>query len=386
MKIVIAPDSFKGSLTAIEVSNALEKGVKKAYPEALVEKIPMADGGEGTVQCLINATQGKIYDKEVTGPLGDPVIASFGVLGDQDAAAIEMASASGLPLVPPEKKNPLITTTFGTGQLIKAALDHGCSTMIIGIGGSATNDGGAGMVQALGVQLLDKNNKEIGFGGAQLASLDHIDISNMDKRISKTKILVASDVQNPLCGPTGASRIYGPQKGATEEMIVTLDHSLSHFADIIKRDLGKDIKDIPGAGAAGGLGAGLMAFLNAELKPGIDIVINTVRLEEIVQDADLVITGEGEINGSTIYGKTPIGVARVAKKFQIPVVSISALIDESGIIVKEHGIDYLIKPENPTMEIDFPKSRKIELLANTISDFLKNNKNILKIILTKGEK
>jgi len=377
MKIVIAPDSFKGSLTAIEVSNALEKGVKKAYPEALVEKIPMADGGEGTVQCLINATQGKIYDKEVTGPLGDPVIASFGVLGDQDAAAIEMASASGLPLVPPEKKNPLITTTFGTGQLIKAALDHGCSTMIIGIGGSATNDGGAGMVQALGVQLLDKNNKGIGFGGAQLASLDHIDISNMDKRISKTKILVASDVQNPLCGPTGASRIYGPQKGATEDMIATLDHSLSHFADIIKRDLGKDIKDIPGAGAAGGLGAGLMAFLNAELKPGIDIVINTVRLEEIVQDADLVITGEGEINGSTIYGKTPIGVARVAKKFQIPVVSISALIDESGIIVKEHGIDYLIKPENPTMEIDFPKSRKIELLANTISYFLRNNKIIL---------
>jgi len=377
MKIVIAPDSFKGSLTAIEVSNALEKGVKKAYPEALVEKIPMADGGEGTVQCLINATQGKIYDKEVTGPLGDPVIASFGVLGDQDAAAIEMASASGLPLVPPEKKNPLITTTFGTGQLIKAALDHGCSTMIIGIGGSATNDGGAGMVQALGVQLLDKNNKEIGFGGAQLASLDHIDISNMDKRISKTKILVASDVQNPLCGPTGASRIYGPQKGATEEMIATLDNSLSHFADIIKRDLGKDIKDIPGAGAAGGLGAGLMAFLNAELKTGIDIVINTVRLEEIVQDADLVITGEGEINGSTIYGKTPIGVARVAKKFQIPVVSVSALIDQSGIIVKEHGIDYLIKPENPTMEIEFPKSRKIELLANTISEFLRNNKIIL---------
>ncbi len=379
MKIVIAPDSFKGSLTAIEVSDALEKGVKKAYPNAQIEKIPMADGGEGTVQCLVNATQGKIYQKEVIGPLGEQVIASFGVLGDQDTAAIEMASASGLPLVPPEKKNPLITTTFGTGQLIKAALDYGCSTMIIGIGGSATNDGGAGMVQALGTYLLDNNEKEIGFGGAQLSKLNRIDISNLDERISKTKILVASDVQNPLCGPTGASRIYGPQKGATEEMIVTLDNSLSHFADIIKRDLGKDIKDIPGAGAAGGLGAGLMAFLNAELKPGIDIVINTVRLEEIVQDADLVITGEGEINGSTIYGKTPIGVARVAKKYQIPVVSVSALIDESGIIVKEHGIDYLIKPENPTMEIDFPKYRKIKLLANTISDFLRNNSNMLKL-------
>jgi len=373
MKIVIAPDSFKSSLTAIEVSDALEQGVKKAYPNAHIEKIPMADGGEGTVQCLVNATQGKIYQKEVIGPLGEQVIASFGVLGDQDAATIEMASASGLPLVPPKKKNPLITTTFGTGQLIKAALDHGCSTMIIGIGGSATNDGGAGMVQALGAYLLDNNEKEIGFGGVQLSKLNRIEISNMDERISKTKILVASDVQNPLCGPTGASRIYGPQKGATEEMIITLDNSLSHFADIIKRDLGKDIKDIPGAGAAGGLGAGLMAFLNAELKPGIDIVINTVHLEEIVQDADLVITGEGEINGSTIYGKTPIGVARVAKKYQIPVVSVSALIDESGIIVKEHGIDYLIKPENPTMEIEFPKYRKIELLASTISEFLRKN-------------
>ncbi|KQC10424.1 MAG: glycerate kinase [Candidatus Cloacimonas sp. SDB] len=377
MKIVIAPDSFKGSLTAIEVSNAIETGVKRTYPEALVEKMPMADGGEGTVQCLVNATQGKIYDKEVIGPLAEPVIASFGILGEQTTAAIEMASASGLPLVPPDRKNPMITTTYGTGQLIKAALDHGCQKMIIGIGGSATNDGGAGMVQALGVQLLDKNNDEIGFGGAQLANLDHIDISGMDERIGKTKILVASDVQNPLCGETGASRIYGPQKGATEEMIVTLDNALSHFADIIKRDLDKDIKNIPGAGAAGGLGAGLMAFLNAELKPGIDIVINTVQLEKIVQDSDLVITGEGEINGSTIYGKTPIGVAKVAKRFQIPVVSVSALIDDSGWIVKEHGIDYLIKPENPTMEIEFPKSRKIELLANTISEFLKDNRIIL---------
>lgn len=377
MKIVIAPDSFKGSLTAIEVSDALEKGVRKIYPQAQIEKIPMADGGEGTVQCLVNATQGKIYDKEVIGPLGDPIIASFGVLGDQTTAAIEMASASGLPLVPPDKKNPMITTTYGTGQLIKAALDYGCQKMIIGIGGSATNDGGAGMVQALGVQLLDKNDDEIGFGGAQLANLDHINISDMDERIKKTKILVASDVQNPLCGETGASRIYGPQKGATEEMIITLDNALSHFAEIIKRDLGKDIKYIPGAGAAGGLGAGLMAFLNAELKPGIDIVINTVQLEKIVQDSDLVITGEGEINGSTIYGKTPIGVAKVAKKFQIPVVSISALIDDSGWIVKDHGIDYLIKPENPTMDIEFPKSRKIELLANTISKFLKGNKIIL---------
>ena len=377
MKIVIAPDSFKGSLTAIEVSDAIEIGVKKAFPDSLVEKIPMADGGEGTVQCLVNATQGKLYDKEVVGPLGETVVASFGILGDQTTASIEMASASGLPLVPPDRKNPMITTTYGTGQLIKAALDHGCQKMIIGIGGSATNDGGAGMLQALGVQLLDKSGKEIGFGGEQLTKLAQIDISKIDPRIRDVKILVASDVQNPLCGNTGASRIYGPQKGATEEMIIALDAALSHYADIIKQDLGKNIKNIPGAGAAGGLGAGLIAFLDAELKPGIDIVINTVQLERIVQDADLVITGEGEINGSTIYGKTPIGVARVAKKFQIPVLSVSALIDDSGWIVKEHGIDYLIKPENPTMEIEFPQSRKIDLLSNTVLDFLRKNGSFL---------
>jgi glycerate 2-kinase len=371
MKIVIAPDSFKGSLTAIEVSDALEKGVKEVFPEAKVEKIPMADGGEGTVQCLVNATRGEIYEKEVIGPLGKPVIASFGILGDQNTAVLEMASASGLPLVPPEKKNPLITTTFGTGQLIKAALDHGCRKMIIGIGGSATNDGGAGMVQALGVRLLNEAGKDIGYGGTQLSQLNRIDVSEMDRRIKKTKILVASDVQNPLCGPTGASRIYGPQKGATEEMIITLDYALSHFAQIIKQDLGKDISDIPGAGAAGGLGAGLMAFLDAELKPGIDIVINTVHLDKIIKDADLAITGEGEINGSTIYGKTPIGVAKVAKKYQIPVVSISALIDESGLVVKQHGIDYLIKPENPPMHMEYSKSRKMELLMKRISEFLK---------------
>ncbi len=372
MKMIIAPDSFKGSLTAIEVSDALEQGVRKIYPDALVVKVPMADGGEGTVECLVNATGGKIYEKLVVGPLGEPVTASFGILGDQLTAVLEMASASGLPLVPPEKKNPLITTTFGTGQLIRAALDQGCAKMIIGIGGSATNDGGAGMVQALDVHLLDKNEEEIGYGGAQLAQLNRIDISQMDARIEKVKILVASDVQNPLCGPTGASRIYGPQKGAiSEEMIITLDQALSHFADIIKRDLGKEVREISGAGAAGGLGAGLIAFLNAELKPGIDIVINAVHLDEIMQGTDLVITGEGEISGSTIYGKTPVGVAKVAKKYHIPVVSISALIDESGWVVKEHGIDYLVKPENPPMYMEYPKSRKKELLAQTIAQFLK---------------
>lgn len=377
MKIIIAPDSFKGSLSAIEVSEAIAQGVKQAYPDAIIEKVPMADGGEGTVECLVNATHGQIYQQEVIGPLEETVLAGFGILGDEITAVIEMASASGLPLVPPEKKNPLITTTFGTGQLIKAALDYKCRKMIIGIGGSATNDGGAGMVQALGIRLLDKNGHELGFGGAQLSLLDQIDISQIDERIEKTKFLVASDVQNPLCGPTGASNIYGPQKGATKEMIKILDHSLSHFADIIKRDLGKDIKDIPGAGAAGGLGAGLIAFLDAELKPGIDIVINTVNLAERMKGADLVITGEGEINGSTIYGKTPVGVAKIAKNYHIPVISISALIDKSGWIVKDYGIDYLIKPENPPLNMEYSKSRKMELLAKTIGQFLQETDKII---------
>ncbi len=376
MKIIIAPDSFKGSLSAFEVSDAIEIGVRQVYPEAVIEKIPMADGGEGTVECLINATHGEIYKQEVIGPIGDPVEAMFGILGNQNTAVIEMASASGLPLVPLEKRNPLITTTYGTGQLIKAALEYGCRKMIIGIGGSATNDGGAGMVQALGVHLFDENKKEIGFGGAQLSYLEHIDISDIDKRIKDTYFLVASDVQNPLCGPTGASNIYGPQKGATVEMIEILDDSLKHFANIIKRDLGKDIKDVPGAGAAGGLGGGLMAFLNAELKSGIDIVIETVQLEQKLKDTDLVITGEGEINASTLYGKTPIGVARIAKKYNIPVLSISALIDDSGLIVKEHGIDYLIKPENPPLMMEYSKKRKTCIIAKTINDFLLKNKTI----------
>lgn len=301
MKIVVAPDSFKGSLTAIEVADGIEQGIREIFPEAEIVKIPMADGGDGTVQCLVNATGGKILREKVIDPLGEEVLASYGILGDKKTAVIEMAEASGLTLVSENKRNPLITTTYGTGQLIRAALNQGCRKMIIGIGGSATNDGGAGMVQALGAKLLDKEEKEIGFGGGELKKISRIDIRHMDKRLSDTKIVVASDVTNPLCGPKGASRVYGPQKGATPEMAVELDKSLAHFAKMIKRDLHKDVKNIPGAGAAGGLGASLMAFLNAELRPGIDIVIEVVRLEEAIKGADLVITGEGKIDSQTIY-------------------------------------------------------------------------------------
>jgi glycerate kinase len=374
MKIVVAPDSFKGSLTAVEVSDAIGQGVREIFPEAEIVKIPMADGGDGTVQCLVNATGGEILRKKVTGPLGDEVLASYGILGDKKTAVIEMAEASGLTLVPENKRNPLITTTYGTGQLIKAGLDRGCRKMIIGIGGSATNDGGAGMVQALGVKLLDQERKEIGFGGGELKKVFRIDAKYLDNRLSETKVLIASDVSNPLCGPKGASRIYGPQKGATPEIIEELDKSLAHFAEVIKRDLHKNVKDVPGAGAAGGLGASLMAFLDAELRPGIEIVIEIVKLEQAIKDADLVITGEGKIDSQTIYGKAPIGVARIAKKYNIPVVAVAAIISDDADIVHQYGINTLIKISEPPMSLAEPKSKKVQLIKSCIKKFLERNK------------
>lgn len=375
MKIVVAPDSFKGSLTAIEVSDAIEQGIREIFPEAEIVKIPMADGGDGTVQCLVNATGGEILREKVTDPLGDEILASYGILGDKKTAVIEMAEASGLTLVPENKRNPLITTTYGTGQLIKAALDRGCRKMIIGIGGSATNDAGAGMVQALGAKLLDKDGEEIGFGGGELKKVLRIDTKYFDNRLSKTKVLIASDVSNPLCGPKGASRIYGPQKGATPEMTKELDESLAYFAEIIKRDLHKDIKDIPGAGAAGGLGASLIAFLNAELRPGIDIMIEIAKLEQAIKDADLVVTGEGKIDSQTIYGKAPIGVARIAKKYNIPVIAVAAIISDDADIVHQYGINTLIKISEPPMSLTEPKSKKVWLIKKSIKQFLKKDRN-----------
>lgn len=376
MKIVIAPDSFKGSLTAVEVSDAIGQGVREIFPEAEIVKIPMADGGDGTVQCLVNATGGEILRKKVTGPLGDEVLASYGILGDKKTAVIEMAEASGLTLVPENKRNPLITTTYGTGQLIKAGLDRGCRKMIIGIGGSATNDGGAGMVQALGVKLLDKDEEEIGFGGGELKNITRVDINYMDERLSNTKVLVASDVSNPLCGPKGATKVYGPQKGATPEVIKELDESLAYFAEIIKRDLNKDVKDIPGAGAAGGLGASLMAFLDAELRPGIDIVIEIVKLEQAIKDADLVITGEGKIDSQTIYGKAPIGVAKIAKKYNIPVIAVAAIISDDADIVHQYGINTLLKISEPPISLAEPKPKKVQLIKKCIEQFLKRKKEV----------
>ncbi|AJA49028.1 glycerate kinase [Clostridium pasteurianum DSM 525 = ATCC 6013] len=352
MKIVIAPDSYKGSLSALEVANNIEKGIRRIFNNLTIEKIPMADGGEGTVQSLVDSTNGKIVNVIVKGPLGKDVTAFYGILGDAKTAIIEMAAASGLPLIPKEEKNPLITTSYGTGQLIKDALDKDCKNIIIGLGGSATNDGGVGAAKALGVKFLDKEGNNIGEGGGAVGKLNSIDISNIDPRIKDCNITAACDVDNPLCGPKGASHVFGPQKGADSSMIEFLDKNLSHYAEIIKRDLSIDIINTPGAGAAGGLGAGIMAFLNASMKRGIDIVIELTDLEQKIKDADLVFTGEGMIDFQTAFGKAPFGVAKIAKKYDIPVIAIAGGIGKDAETLYLKGFDSIFSIVDGPMTLD----------------------------------
>ncbi len=339
MKIVIAPDSYKESLSALEVASAIEAGFREIFPEADYVKIPVADGGEGTVEAMVAATQGNIVRLTVTGPLGKPVEAFYGLSGDERTAFIEMAAASGLELVPAAQRDPLITTSFGTGELIKDALDRGVDHIIIGIGGSATNDGGSGMMQALGAQLLDEHGKEIAYGGGALPQLAHIDIAQLDARIKECRFEVACDVSNPLTGEKGASAIFGPQKGATPELVQQLDKALEHYATLIHRDLDIDVLHIDGGGAAGGMGAALHAFCQAELRSGIEIVTEALGLAEQVKDADLVITGEGRIDSQSINGKVPIGVAKVAKQFNKPVIGIAGSLTADVGVVHQHGLD-----------------------------------------------
>ncbi|WP_416411821.1 glycerate kinase [Pantoea sp. App145] len=339
MKIVIAPDSYKESLSALEVASAIEAGFRDIFPEADYVKIPVADGGEGTVEAMVAATQGSIVRLTVTGPLGEPVDAFYGLSGDTRTAFIEMAAASGLERVPASRRDPLITTSFGTGELIKNALDRGVGHIIIGIGGSATNDGGSGMMQALGARLLDNQGHEIAYGGGALPQLARIEIDRLDARIRQCRFEVACDVTNPLTGEKGASAIFGPQKGATPELVEQLDQALAHYADIIHRDLDIDVLHIAGGGAAGGMGAALHAFCQAELRRGIEIVTEALGLAEQVQDADLVITGEGRIDSQTINGKVPIGVAQVAKQFNKPVIGIAGSLTADVGVVHEHGLD-----------------------------------------------
>ena len=339
MKIIIAPDSFKESLTASQVANAIEEGIIRRLPNAEICKIPMADGGEGTLETLINSYGGQKFHHEVSGPLGQAVTATFGLLNKDETAVIEMASASGLELTRPEGRNPLITSTFGTGELILAALDKGAKKIIIGLGGSATNDGGAGMMSALGVRFLDRQGKELVSGGAALAELESIDTSRLDPRIANTEFIVACDVNNPLTGQQGASYVFGPQKGASPEQVRLLDQALAQYADTIESQLNITVNTLPGAGAAGGMGAALIAFMKATLKPGIELVLDFVSFDRAVKNANLVITGEGRMDAQSIHGKTPVGVAQAAKVYDIPVIAITGSLGEGVELVYDHGID-----------------------------------------------
>lgn len=336
---VLAPDSFKESMTAKEVCIAMEKGLRKIYPMASYIHVPMADGGEGTVQSLVDASGGVLHQHEVSGPLGQTVTAQYGILGGGTMAAIEMASASGIHLVAKDTRDPLRTTTYGTGELIRACLDLGIRKIIIGIGGSATNDGGAGMAEALGVKFLDAEGQPLARGGGALDQLAQIDVSGLDERLQEVEFIVACDVTNPLCGEHGASRVFGPQKGATPEMVEQLDVNLSHYADVVKQQLHKDIRDVQGAGAAGGLGAGLLIFTQAVLRKGIEIVIEYTELREKLIAADVVFTGEGGIDFQTKFGKTPYGVARAAKEAGKPVIALAGYVGEGIDTLYAEGFD-----------------------------------------------
>lgn len=342
LRIVVAPDSYKGSVSAVAVAQAMERGIHQVFPTAEVCKVPIADGGEGTVEALVTATSGQFRQTQVTGPLGQPVTAQWGILGDGKTAVIEMAAASGLPLLTPEQRNPRLTTTFGTGELLRAALDAGLRKIILGIGGSATNDGGMGMAQALGIRFIGNDGVELPHGGAALAGLKQIDLSGFDPRLRDAEITVACDVDNPLCGSRGASAVFGPQKGATPDIVAELDAALAHFADVATQATGRQVADQPGAGAAGGLGAAMLFFTPAQLRPGVAIVLEAVQFAEVVKGAAFVITGEGRTDFQTAFGKAPVGVAQVAKQFKVPVFCLSGALGDGTDTLLSHGIDALL--------------------------------------------
>ncbi|MDO8586047.1 MAG: glycerate kinase [Armatimonadota bacterium] len=338
MKVIVAPDSFKGTLTAAEAAAAIAAGVREAIPDADIVELPLADGGEGTVDALVSATRGRKLTRRVHGPLMEPVDATYGLLGANETAVIEMSAAAGLGLVPPDRRNPLITTTYGVGELIEAALTHNVRKIIIGVGGSATNDGGAGALWALGVRFVDSGGVELGPGGAALADLARIDASGLRFPRGAVDVVVACDVRNALIGPEGASAVYGPQKGATPEMVRILDGALSNYAKVIPKYLNKNVGDLPGGGAAGGLAAGLAAFLDARIEPGADLVLDAVGFDDRLRDADLIVTGEGRIDRQTLYGKTIAGVLRRAQAHRIPVIALAGCIGEGAEDLKSAGL------------------------------------------------
>jgi len=378
-KVLIAPDSYKESLSALEVSQAIEEGFRQIFPDWTYEKVPMADGGEGTTQSLVDATKGTIKKANVSGPLGDEIESFYGLSGDGNTAIIELAAASGLELIEESERKPMEASTWGLGGLIRSALDDGVEKIILGLGGSATTDGGAGMIQSLGGQLLDENKEQIPPGGEGLKDLATIDLAQIDTRLENVTIEVASDVTNPLTGKQGAAYVYGPQKGANAEQVEELDKNLKHFSDIIKRDLGKDVEDIAGSGAAGGTGAGLLAFLDADLRKGSHLIIDMLNLEEKIATADLVITGEGSINDQTVYNKAPIAVAKIAKKYELPTIAIAGSLLDGYEKVYDEGLDavFSVLPQisdlNTALENAYPN---IVNTARNVASLLSIKENI----------
>lgn len=354
-KIVVAPDSFKESLAAGDVAEAIIAGLREIWPASEYLPVPMADGGEGTVDAVMQATGGTLRTVRVTGPMGERVAATYGVTADGTTAVIEMAAASGLELVPLASRDPLVATSYGTGELLRAALDAGVRRCVLGIGGSATVDGGAGMLEALGTRLLDRTSQPISRGGAGLAAIDRLDLSALDPRLAGCRIDVACDVDSPLLGPAGAAAVFGPQKGATPQMVEQLERGLANLARAIEAHLGVSIAATPGAGAAGGVGAALIACLGAKLQPGAGLIAELVGLDAAVRTADLVITGEGRMDAQTVRGKTPVGVAGIAKRYGVPVLALAGSLGAGWETVLTHGIDavFPILPRPCTREEAF---------------------------------
>ena len=339
MRVVVAIDSFKGSMSSLEAGEAISNGIKKAHKDAEVEIRPLADGGEGTVEALSIGMGGRLINVDVTGPVGRKVSAVYGIVESSKTAIIEMSQAAGITLVSGDEKNPLYTTTFGVGELIKDAINKGCRHFVVGIGGSATNDCGIGMLQALGYEFLDKEGNQVGFGASGVRDIVSIRDENVIKELSECYFRVACDVNNPLCGELGCSAIYGPQKGATKEMVADMDGWLKNYSKIVKEKYPDADSEYPGTGAAGGLGYAFFNFTNSKLESGIKIILDETKLEEYVKDADIVVTGEGRLDHQTVMGKAPVGVANIAKKYNKKVIAFSGSVTEDAGVCNEHGID-----------------------------------------------
>ncbi len=382
MKIIIAPNAFKGSSTAQEVAESMSQGVLGVFPDAELLKLPIADGGDGTLGLILHAASGEAVAVDVLDPFGQSITAHLGVLKHERTAIIEMAEASGLRLVPSDSLNPMKTTTYGTGQLIKTALNRGCEKIVVGVGGSATVDGGIGMAQALGAKILDEQGEQVQYGGSGLGEVAQIDLTELDSRIQDTQIIVACDVENPLLGPDGAAPVFGPQKGATPEMVKILADHLSHFAEVMERDVGVDIRFLPSAGAAGGLAGGLVAFLGASIELGIDTILDLMDFDRHLVGADLVLTGEGQLDEQTLYGKAPIGVSKRAQKLGIPVIALAGGLGEGVDVVYEHGIDAMFSIVDCPMPLDKAMNNSAKLIQKTTERAMR----LLRIGINQGEK